>query len=75
MPRGLVLAGVIAGLLLLFFPKLRARARLVALARRRGQPEQDVAGSTGFASVGPVDRQEEPPAGPPESPGTTAPSL
>ena len=73
MRRGLVLAGLTSGLLLLFFPGLRARA--VALARRRGRTEEDVAVSTGMASVGPVDPQGEPPAGPPESPGTTAPSL
>jgi hypothetical protein len=39
-----------------------------------GEP---VAASVGHASVGPVEKQEdeEPPAGPPETPGTTAPPL
>ena len=39
-----------------------------------GEP---VAASVGYASVGPVEKQEaeEPPAGPAETPGTTAPPL
>jgi hypothetical protein len=56
---------------------------VVIRALRRGDPRRDdvsgepVAASVGHASVGSLEKQdaEEPPSGPAETPGTTAPQL
>lgn len=74
--RGLVLVFAIA-LLLLLARSRRGRAREALRDRLRPAetPEEAVTTSTGVAAVGQVEKQEEPRAGPPESPGTTAPSL
>ena len=59
-----------------------AVAVVIRALRRNGPGQGDVGGepvaaSVGHASVGPVDKQEaeEPPSGPAETPGTTAPPL
>ncbi len=62
---------------------LAAAVAAVIRALRRDEspnvdsPREPVAASVGHASVGPVEKQEaeEPPSGPAETPGTTAPPL
>ncbi|HEV3408526.1 MAG TPA: hypothetical protein VG079_07570 [Gaiellaceae bacterium] len=68
---------------LAFFALIAAAVAVVMRALRRDDFEtveaggEPVAASVGHASVGPVEKQEaeEPPSGPAETPGTTAPPL
>ncbi len=71
--RRLALAALLAAAVAVVVRALR-RNDLEAVEPGAGEP---VAASVGHASVGPVEKQkaEEPPSGPAETPGTTAPPL
>ena len=75
--RRLLLVLALGALLLLVARRRRARAReaIQSDVARPDAAEETVMTSTGVAAAGQVEKQEEPPTGPPESPGTTAPSL
>jgi hypothetical protein len=70
--RRLALFALIAGAVAVVIRALRRDE--IGGADAGGEP---VAASVGHASVGPVEKQkaEEPPSGPAETPGTTAPPL
>lgn len=77
MRRLVLLALAVPAALRLLTPERRRRLRVAVLSRVPGgrRENDELVTSEGVASVGPVEKQDEPPAPSSESPGTSAPAL